>query len=218
MKQLTNRGFSHLLVPVLAFLLVAGLGGAYFLAKSHAATSTSSTSQSTTTSSTSTSEPASGGTDASLSDTAALAANANAAAAQNSSGGVKLCLYYASSYCMITNGTGGQSNTISTNAQAWASWNIYVVGGNKVEFQNGAGNCLRNNSDQTVTMTSGRCSGEDGELWWVTQDSPYFHYESYKFSSNHWYLGTNGAVSGNKVWSLDKFKPGVWISWGEANK
>lgn len=63
MHKLSNRGFSHLLVPVLAFLLVAGLGGAYFLAKSHAAAPTTSTNPSTT--QTTTTTDATSGTDAS---------------------------------------------------------------------------------------------------------------------------------------------------------
>lgn len=224
MHRLTNRGFSHLLVPVLAFLIVAGLGGAYFLAKSHAATTTNTTSSNTSnTSSTSTTEngtvpePTGGGPDAT--DMATLAANAKAfiaaqAQIKNSSGGPKFCLYYDNHLCMVTHG--GNSLTISSDSNAWAQWSWFAYG-DTLEFQNFAGNCLRNNSDRTITMENHGCDGEDGERWYVLTNQAPYHFKSYKFYNNNWFLATYGNVNGWKVWDILYGTKNYWRSWGLYN-
>lgn len=214
MKKLSSTGISHLLVPLLVFVMLGAIGGTYLLTKSHAATTTTTADTTTTTTTTAETntiaEPTYSGTDASDTDTAALTANVKALVAEApSSGPYHLCLWSAHSYCQVSHGPGNQ-NTISNSTRT--NW-YYTAGSTTVQWHNGTGYCLRANSTNTVTVESHGCQGDDGEKWIVTRQDP-FRFKSYKFRSNNWFMGAYGPHNNYKVWAQLYGTRNFWISWG----
>ena len=143
MKKLNSKGIGHLLVPILVFVLIGAIGGAYLLLKSHAATPAT-TASTTTTDST----------------------QAPSAVASN----FHICLSSAHSECLVSNGTGHQVSTKTSGAATWKQVSTRYSG--YYTFQNSSGNCL-SVSGTAVIIASGGCNQYNNNEVWRATTTPF---------------------------------------------
>ncbi len=145
MRKLNNFGFSHLLVPVLVFVLLGAIGGAYLLNKSDAATPSSTSTKTTT---------------------AAVTPSSGLTVGRTT----QLCLNRWPSECLRSN---GPSNPVTIDTVNRSTWTILPGAPNTLELQNASGNCLTTNSAGGVTLANGQCViSNTHEQWFQTLTTP----------------------------------------------
>lgn len=75
-----------------------------------------------------------------------------------------ICLTYATSYCIETNGPGNQVTITKTSADYANFTVVYEVGSGdniNIEWQDGNGNCLREGTQNDVKIENGSCAAPD---------------------------------------------------------
>ncbi len=172
MRKLNNFGFSHVLIPVLVFVMLGAIGGAYLLNKSDAATPAATTT-STTTNTTSTSTIQVGHA-------------------------YHICMHLAALECVTSHGPGYPATVQQSNISTWTAKD----GGanNTYQFQNAAGNCLKAiGSSNYVTVGGGACSQLPTELWVKSTNAA--GSLLFKNVATNQYLGTNSTNTGSTVFT-----------------
>ncbi len=85
-------------------------------------------------------------------------------------GSFTVCLLNASNpkYCIQSNGV-SQPVTITTNSGNWSKFTkqIVSVGAETFNFENGNGNCLRENTSHQVVIANGPCVSSDQDAIWI---------------------------------------------------
>ena len=142
MKKLNSFGVSHFLIPVVAFLLVGVIGGAYLLKQSHAATPVATTTTTTTTTTTAASTSAIGGI--------------------CTTSGSHLCLYAPNfNYgTIIVSSPSGSSRTVCA-PMAGSTSVIRFCGSNAPSDR-----CVDAYSANTYDLRISHCSGVSGVDWY----------------------------------------------------
>ncbi len=144
MRKLNNFGFSHVLIPVLVFVMLGAIGGAYFLNQSGAAPAPAATTTAGLTT---------GSTSTTVTPDLTLAVGNT----------VHLCLNSAQGECIVTSGPG---NPARIQTSGYATWHVLSAGPGSRQFQNSAGNCLKANlTGNGVTVASGGCTNSLSESW-----------------------------------------------------
>jgi hypothetical protein len=119
----------------------------------------------------------------------------------------QICLTYATSYCIKTNGTGNQV-TITNVAADKANFTVVYDSGGVHGWQDGNGNCLREGTGGVVKIENGHCNTSDNaDLWYHSGTTWYSNYNAY-------IMYTYGNVNGYKVWAGNPpFKAGSYSKW-----
>ena len=128
-----------------------------------------------------------------------------------------ICLLNAkpTKYCLQSNGV-GQQVTITSDSANWSNFTKQVLGpADDFNFENGNGNCLRENNSNEVVIANGPClsSDQDGQWVWPLNSS-----QSYTgVYKNHEYPSNEMLVQGTpqdeyKVWAKAPVA-GDWTKW-----
>jgi hypothetical protein len=126
--------------------------------------------------------------------------------------GTHLCLNFDQSKCLVTHGIGNQL-TIGTTGQAnitstfVGNWNGKLM----VNWEDGNGNCIRENNSNAVIVANGPCQSSDNSAKWAQSNDGHSTFQNRQHTSD--YLATFGTASGTVVWGNAQ-GTGWYVSWG----
>jgi hypothetical protein len=111
--------------------------------------------------------------------------------------------------CIESNGAGNPV-TITSNSHNWSVFTEYAQPGNGTirSFENGNGNCLRENTSHQVVIANGGCLASDNDGKWLAVGDGSLN--NYQYQSD--YMLVYGDDDGWKVWAKPPVS-GTWIKW-----
>lgn len=128
-----------------------------------------------------------------------------------------ICLLNAkpTKYCLQSNGV-GQQVTITSDSANWSNFTKQPLGPAEIfNFENGNGNCLRENDSNEVVIANGPCLSSDHDGQWVWPQNPPGNFTG--VYQNHEYTNDEMLVQGTpqdeyKVWAKAPVA-GDWAKW-----
>jgi hypothetical protein len=127
-----------------------------------------------------------------------------------------ICLQNATQpkYCLQSNGV-GQQVTITSDSANWSNFTKQAISAGEVfNFENGNGNCLRENNSQEVVIANGPCvsSDRDGQWVWPLETSQNFTgvFENNAHPSDE--MLVHGNQDEYKVYAKSPVT-GDWVKW-----
>ncbi len=185
MRKLNNFGFSHVLIPVLVFVMLGAIGGAYLLSKSGASPAPATTTTSTT-----------------VTPSVSFTVGST----------VHICLNSAQNECIAANGPGGLVR-IQTTGNAWKVKQGQLGGLMFQNGSGNCLKTISGSASTGVTVSSGACvSGNDSETWgYSTLDT---NLPTFQNGLNGGYMNTTYKTAGSVVNSnLGSAIPGHFYKW-----
>lgn len=123
-----------------------------------------------------------------------------------------ICLLNSGNLCLQSNGVTNQV-TITSDAGNWSVFTEKNLFYNVYSFENGNGNCLRENNSQEVVIANGPCvaSDTDADWNWLSNSGGYTGVWQNVLTGDE--MLVHDAVSGYKVWAKPTPASGDWTKW-----
>lgn len=116
-----------------------------------------------------------------------------------------ICAHTNTSLCLVGHGAGNQVTVQSSGYFKWQS----IPDGGQIEWQDGANNCLKAQSNGVVTITGAVCDGGASKDWNVGGSGNVTFYSSYAAG----YMGLNGAPTNGSDVFTGVAQTGFFYGW-----